>query len=99
MDLPLSGLSAYIPAQKGNVAHLVRHFLDTGEVYIFCNRYMGKPGGTTYSLEEFEALKYNDKPICSKCQAAIEATLERIGVLQGLRPSELKKAAQKLVVD
>ncbi len=95
MDLPFIGLSVYVPTQKSDVAHLVRHFQDTGEVYIFCNRYLGKPGGAIYSVEEFAALKYNDKPFCSKCQAAIEAAMERVGVLQGHHPAQLKEAVKK----
>lgn len=79
MDLSLVGLSVYIPTQKSNVAHLIRHFQDTGEVYIFCNRYLGKSSGAIHSIEGFDALKYNDRPLCGKCQAAIEAAIERIG--------------------
>jgi hypothetical protein len=96
MDSPLAGLSVYV---KGNVAHLVRHFQDPEEIYIFCNRFIGKAGGTIYSVEEFDALKYNATPICAKCQAAVETAIERFGVLQGFRPTELKEVAAKLLAE
>jgi hypothetical protein len=96
MDSPLTELSVYV---KGNAAHLVRHFQDSDEIYIFCNRFMGKAGGVLYSVEEFDALKYNATPICARCQAAVETAIERFGVLQGFRPTQLKEAAAKLLVE
>lgn len=89
----LNSLKMYTPWEKGNVAHVVRHYSDRNEVYVFCIRRLGKPVGTLYTMEEYDNLGYEPRPMCPKCQAAIEGSIERVAVLHGKHPSEVKVTA------
>ncbi len=80
-------LKVYIP--RGNTAHFVRHYPDRDEVYIFCNRYVGKYSGRLYAMNDSKTLDTLSARPCEKCATAIQGTLERFFVLCGRHPSEL----------
>lgn len=79
------GLSLYFP-RPGRMAHVVKVFADTGEVYIFCDRFLGKSSGQIVTPQEADATLAQGATCCIACITALEATMERLAVLKGKRP-------------
>lgn len=80
-------LSWYIPNRK-EVAHFAKLFPETGKIYIFCNRTYITGSGRVLSAEQYNAEIHRKIAVCDKCVAALEATLERISIIQGVPPPE-----------
>ena len=81
------GLSWYIPNRK-EVAHIVKSFPETGKIYIFCNRTYVVGSGTVLNAEQFDAKIHSKIKVCDKCMTALEATVERMSIIQGVPPPE-----------
>ena len=80
-------LSWYIPNRK-EVAHFAKPFPETGEIYIFCNRTYIRGSGRVLSAEQYDSQIHGRIAVCDNCVAALEATLERMSVIQGVPPPE-----------
>ena len=86
ISILVASLNVYV---KGKTAHCVRHYPERGEIYIFCNRFLGKFSGNLYNLPEYVHLKSQPAPLCEKCGSALQIATERFQVLCGKHPSEL----------
>ena len=80
-------MSLYIPP-PGIVGHVAKTFPDTGELYIFCTRFMGKVSGRVVAPENVDGVLARQDIACAECIAAIEATTERLAVLKGRHPGQ-----------
>lgn len=84
------GLSWYIPNRK-EIAHLARAFSETGKIYIFCNRTFITGSGRMLDSKDYDPIVHGNIPMCDKCFSALEATLERVSILQGIPPPQRYK--------
>ena len=80
-------LSLYIPNGK-EIAHFAKPFPETGKIYIFCNRTYIKGSGILLNSDQVDGGKANHLNICAKCISALEATIERMSIIQGIPPPE-----------